>query len=263
MPKKVEMIGMKFNKLTVLEQNATSESKKLHYRCACECGAFSIVDGAALRSGNTKSCGCRRKVVSSDKAFKHGYVGTKTYGVWESIKKRCLDTKNRSYKDYGGRGITICDEWKDNFLSFLKDMGEAPEKCVIDRIDNEKSYEPGNCRWITQKENCRNKRNNIRLSLGGETRLLVEWAELLNVSQTILRKRHARGFTDEQVFYGLTPETSSCFHLSELRTKKLTFNGITDTLAGWSKRTGISSTALYQRTRRHGWSVEKTLTQGA
>lgn len=209
MPKKVEMVGMTFNKLTVLEQSATSENKKLHYRCACECGSLSIVDGAALRSGNTKSCGCHRKAVSSDKAFKHGYVGTKTYGVWESIKKRCLDTKNRSYKNYGGRGITICDEWKNNFLSFLKDMGEAPEKCVIDRIDNDKSYEPGNCRWITQKENCRNKRNNIYLTFSGEKRLLVEWAEIFQVSESLFRKRHASGLTEDQIFNGLTRPTST------------------------------------------------------
>lgn len=204
MPPKIEMIGRVFNMLTVLSEHAAIAGKRPHYLCRCECGATPVVSGDAMRRGNTKSCGCHRKAVAAKNSFKHGFVGTKTYGVWESVKKRCLDEKNRSYPNYGGRGITMCESWKGDFSAFLRDMGETPAGCVIDRIDNDKSYVPGNCRWITQKANCRNKSNNIYLSLGEETRLLVEWAEVFGVSEVLLRKRRARGLSEEQIFFGLT-----------------------------------------------------------
>lgn len=197
---KIDLSGQSFSRLTVLGERPERAGQKIMWNCLCNCGALVAVDGAALKRGNTTSCGCRRSEVSAAKVRSHGMSKTATYGVWLSIKRRCFDPNNRSYKDYGGRGITMCAQWINDFSVFLRDMGEKPTGTVIDRADNSKGYDPNNCRWISQKENCRNKRNNVRLTHDGETRLLVEWAEHFGVSEMLLRKRKYRGLSDAEIF---------------------------------------------------------------
>ncbi len=136
-----------------------------YYLCRCECGKESIVTGNALRSGHStacKSCGYSR-VGILDHNYKHGHthIGGKvnhstTYKTWASMKQRCLNPKHPKYEYYGGRGITVCDRWKDSFINFLSDMGERPLDMTIDRIENDGNYELGNCQWadaITQANN--------------------------------------------------------------------------------------------------------------
>lgn len=187
------MDGLRFGRLIVLWEETIRQGGRVMWRCQCDCGQSSVVDGSALRNGNTSSCGCGRREVSAKTAFKHGGVGSTTYGVWESMKKRCLNPRQKSYKDYGGRGIRVCDRWM-SFTHFLTDMGERPSGMWIDRINNDKGYEPGNCRWATPAEQQRNRSNNKMLTLNGVTKTQTEWATDIGVSGATIHKRLKRGW---------------------------------------------------------------------
>lgn len=146
------MLGTKYGKWTLLKEY--KHDQKYHdtrYECLCDCGAIKIVRRNSLRSG--RSVACRSCAVK-----KHGYTGTPTYIVWESMLKRCGNSKAIQYKYYGGKGIVVCESWKKSFLNFLEDMGERPEGKELDRIDNDGNYEKNNCRWVTHKENLGNRK---------------------------------------------------------------------------------------------------------
>jgi hypothetical protein len=118
--------------------------------------------------------------------------------IWSSMVRRCTNPRNKAFPAYGGRGITVCDRWRD-FTNFLADMGECPEGLSIDRKDNDKGYEPGNCRWATQSEQCRNTRRNVILTLNGVSHCLVEWAEITGINYGTLNDRIRRGWSDADV----------------------------------------------------------------
>lgn len=147
------MIGTRFSKLVVLEQN--TQAKRKSWFCLCDCGNSKSITQSDLVTGNTKSCGCLRK-----QPKKHGMCCNRKdasiYKRWQHMKSRCLDSTNPRYKDYGGRGITICDAWL-NFEKYFKDVGEPPKGMQLDRINNDGNYEPSNCRWVTPKENSNNR----------------------------------------------------------------------------------------------------------
>ena len=175
--------GSKFGKLTVIKldymklyknPNGKSHYKK-YYLCQCECGNTVSVYQGKLVSGHTTSCGC--------KIFKHGQWKSRLYNIWRGIKKRCYDKKNKSFKYYGAKNITISPIWKDNFKSFYDwamDNGYQ-EDLTIDRIDNNGNYEPSNCRWKTSKEQANNRTTCRYLTYNGETHTVTEWAEITNI----------------------------------------------------------------------------------
>jgi hypothetical protein len=120
---------------------------------------------------------------------------TRIYRIWKGIKARCHNTKDSAWPDYGGRGITVCDRWRDSFESFAKDMGEPAGRATIERIDNSKGYSPENCRWATYKEQARNTRRNRVLTHNGETMCMSAWAEKLNVSPHLIKDRLSLGWS--------------------------------------------------------------------
>lgn len=166
----MEIIGQKFNRWTVLRLDHHVGSKAF-YACVCECGTNAIVRKDQLTRGVSKSCGCWKKEVAREQIIRlsttHGMANkTRTYGIWKGIHKRCENPNDKGWKDYGGRGIKVCDRWRDYEL-FLRDMGEAPPGMSLEREDNDGNYEPGNCHWATTIEQSNNKRSNVKFKFNG------------------------------------------------------------------------------------------------
>lgn len=130
----------------------------------------------------------------------HGLTNTITYVSWEAMNQRCYDRKSINYRRYGGRGVMVCQRWRESFPSFLADMGERPSLAhSLDRIDNNGPYEPGNCRWATDKQQSRNRANNRLLTYKGETRCVMEWAEILGLSKHTIFNRLREGWAVERI----------------------------------------------------------------
>lgn len=133
----------------------------------------------------------------------HGFSNTRIYHIWENMKSRCLNPNDQAFSYYGGRGITVCDAWSESFEAFRRDMGEPPsDKHSIDRIDNDGNYEPGNCRWATQREQMNNIRTNRRLTINGVTRTVSEWARAAGVPHRLIFQRLSRGWPLDQILTG-------------------------------------------------------------
>lgn len=161
----------------------------------CYCGTEKIVQTGHLLGGNTKSCGCLQKDLMRQKSKKHGMWESKEYSTWSSMKQRCYNSKNLFYKDYGGRGIRICDRWKDSFENFFADMGKKPTpKHSIDRIDVNGNYEPSNCRWATPLQQGFNQRKVIVVEFKGEKVRLLDLCKEYNKDFTTVRYRMKRGY---------------------------------------------------------------------
>ena len=147
--------------LTPVEPYVSPKGEKLsRLLCRCECGTERIVLAQSLRSGISRSCSCLQREIAAQRKTIHGHGGkwTPTYRSWIAMKGRCHYPANASWQYYGGRGITVCDRWRDSFEAFLADLGERPEGKTLDRIDPDGDYEPGNCRWATPKEQRANQR---------------------------------------------------------------------------------------------------------
>lgn len=187
-----DMTGMTFGRLKVVSFAGCASSNQAKWRCLCDCGQMSTTLGTSLRSGRTTSCGCLRAEGVARYARKHGMAGTRAHVIWKHMRQRTRDPSHKNYADYGGRGITLCDRW-DDFQNFYDDMGDPPAGATIERIDNERGYEPGNCRWATRAEQCRNQRSNIWIEHNGERRILADWAALSGVKYMTLYGRIKRG----------------------------------------------------------------------
>jgi len=188
MSKLKDLTGMVFGRLTVISRDKNDSRGNSRWYCRCECGSFVSVVGYALKAMRpTESCGCIRK----ESKTTHGKSGSPEYVSWVAMRSRCYDKNNIAYKDYGGRGINVCERWRSSFKHFLEDMGRKPStKHSLDRIDNSEDYQPSNCRWSTYNEQASNTRRNIYLTLGGVTKCASAWEKESPVSlRTILRRR--------------------------------------------------------------------------
>ena len=173
-----DLTGRLFGRLTV-QGRAVSPGRKTthrHWRCRCSCGAIVVTCTAHLVSGHSTSCGCARTDRITGFTLRHGLSGTSEYQTWINMKQRCLNPKASSFRHYGGRGITICDNWRDNFAAFFADIGPRPSaKHSIERLDNNGQYSPENCRWVLQIEQMNNNRRSRRIEYRGERRTLTQW----------------------------------------------------------------------------------------
>ena len=196
--------GKRIGKLTVLEraEDKTQKNGKrlIMWRCKCDCGNETIVPSSRLTSGNTKSCGC-----GSSRYLRktHGKSETRLYRVWRGVKSRCYNPNSTGYEYYGGRGVTVCDEWLgengfENFYkwSYLNGYNENAEKyiCTLDRIDVNGNYEPSNCRWVSMKEQDNNKRTNKYIEFNGEKKTLSQWCDEFGVNKKMARYRFNHGW---------------------------------------------------------------------
>jgi hypothetical protein len=245
-PPKVNLVGQRFGKLIVVSW-AGIWNQKNFWICECDCGDPSynpvITETRCLRSGNTTSCGCKKR--------KHGMSKTRLHQIWLNMIRRCTEEKNKSYYNYGGRGITVCDRWQSSFENFYGDMGEPPESnYTLDRINNNAGYSPENCRWASYKEQGRNTRANRLVIWRGQTKTLSEWADdplvkELGVSAHIIGDRLNKGWS-----------TNSAMTTPPFPGKMITYQGETLTMMEWSRRLGTDKTNIVSKRIRRGWSVE-------
>lgn len=163
------------------------------------------------------------------------------YKRWKAMKCRCYNPNHTFYKNYGGRGITICDEWKNDFMCFYEWASQSGYKkgLTLDRIDNNKGYSPQNCRWVTRKEQGRNQRTNHKITINGETRLLCEWEEISGISSKNIIKRLRRGWKNNDLIKPL-----------KTNTHYITYNGETHTIAEWSRKLNVPHTTISGRIRK-------------
>lgn len=196
MPKSIDLIRKRFSRLVVTERVRKDKHGKILWLCQCDCGEEKIVQSGHLKSGHTKSCGCLRKNTTKRTGLsniKHGHAQneelSRTYTSWKNMKSRCTNPSNPNYKNYGGRGITICYRWRNSFPNFLQDMGERPSRLTIERIKNKLGYYKNNCRWATKKEQNRNKRSNLFLTYKGKIQLVIDWVKEYNIPYSTLCNR--------------------------------------------------------------------------
>lgn len=159
--KAIDLNGRRFGKLTVLQREPNEPKKHARWLCACDCGKRVVVQSHCLISGSQQSCGCLLVELHQ----KHGKAGSRLYNIWNCMKQRCGNPNNHNFKEYGGRGIAVCDEWKDSFEAFYEwamENGYDPDavrgKCTLDRVDVNGNYEPSNCRWTDMKIQANNRR---------------------------------------------------------------------------------------------------------
>lgn len=202
MGKLVDLTGRRFNKLTVIKR-AGSQNNNAMWLCKCDCGNEIRVISASLTSGNTKSCGClQREIVKnvgrSNK--KHGMFGTRIYTIWADMKKRCFDERDRAYKHYGARGISVCEDWYDfeKFYTWAINNGYRDD-LTLDRKDVNGDYTPDNCKWSTWKEQQNNRRSSRMIDYNGETKTISQWANVIGIPYNTLYARiHLLGWDIEK-----------------------------------------------------------------
>lgn len=155
----IDLTGNRFGSLTVIEFIGLDKQRNARWKCVCDCGNYSTPAANNLKAGVTTSCGCVQRKASKEYNTKHGLSTTSTYTIWHDMVRRCTDPRRIRYSQYGGRGITVCDDWM-YFENFVRDMGQRPNKLTLERKDNDKGYSKDNCIWATQLQQSRNKRTN-------------------------------------------------------------------------------------------------------
>jgi hypothetical protein len=196
----VNLAGNRYERLLVKRYCGKSQ-----WLCQCDCGLEVTIRSSSLKSGMTKSCGCYRKEIN------HGKLNTLEYRSWAMMLTRCTSQNNHAYPDYGGRGISVAPQWYD-FKVFFSDMGVRPsKKHSLDRFpDNDGNYEPGNCRWATQKQQCRNTRQTVMVEVDGETIPLIDYCEKLNLPHSLIRARIWKGMPLEKAILPPHSRNNAC-----------------------------------------------------
>lgn len=192
---KDDLTGHVFGRLTVVRLFGTVRGRR-HWECRCSCGTVKTFESSNLKRGNAVSCGCR--------SARHGGIYGKgnrhpLYMTWANMLKRCHNPTDAKYPIYGGRGIIVCDAWKD-FMVFIKEVPPKPSpELQLDRIDNNGNYEPGNVRWATRKEQGANKRDNRLITANGETLTVTQWSEKIGIDRKVLYSRIEYGWDPEKI----------------------------------------------------------------
>jgi hypothetical protein len=205
------------------------------------------------QSGTLWLCGCLKK--EHPNRLTHGGRNSYEYGIWCGMISRCGRKTYLRYADYGGRGISVCPRWKglQGFENFLKDMGNRPTKDhSIERRNNDGNYEPSNCIWATRDDQGKNKRNNVVPTFRGVTKIVAEWSRETGIKEGTICYRIRKGWSAEDILTIPVGQRTG-------NARMLTFNGITDSICGWERRTGINEGTIHARLKL-GWAIEESLT---
>ena len=198
MRKFIDLSGLRFGRLVALE-HVKHEHRQYHeWKCVCDCGKTTTVMSSNLKGGLTKSCGCLRTELSTKRSTTHGQRHSVEFISWASMKQRCYNPNGKSYKHYGGRGITVCKTWKDDFATFLKDMGFRPSRRhSIERKDNNLGYSPSNCVWALPEQQANNRRSSKYITYNGKS-MTIRQAIILsgtNLKNSTIRERIRKGWS--------------------------------------------------------------------
>lgn len=194
-----DLTGEKFGRLTVIKR-ADNKGPLTAWECRCQCGNVVVVRSQDLRRGRQKSCGCKQHDNLLERNSKHLASGTRPYRIWKGMKSRCYNPNTPTYKDYGARGIQVCERWRDSFENFWADMRDSyADNLSIDRIDNDRDYCPENCRWADRTTQNRNSRQNVVTHTRYGTLVLSELAEKTGLNYGTLKGRKQRGWADQDL----------------------------------------------------------------
>lgn len=185
------LVGSKINNLTILGIDNKTKSGQYYLKCKCDCGNIKSFRSSRLLNNQIKTCGCLNKGYKYGDKHNLSRKYSKIYSIWNTMKHRCLNPNFSKYKNYGHRGISICDEWKDNFPNFLNwSLNNGyQENLTLDRVDVNGNYEPSNCRWVSQKDQQRNRTNTIYVFFKEQSKPLIQWCEELNLPYTTMKSR--------------------------------------------------------------------------
>lgn len=251
MGKQVNLVGQTFGRLTVLEKHPElTKHGKVLWKCRCSCGTSVEVirNTGDLTSGNTSSCGCIRKEKLAAMATKHGLRHVPEYNTWMNIIRRCYNYNSKDYKNYGGRGIVVSEEWRNSFEAFYRDMGPKPSsEHSIEREDNNQNYCKENCYWATKIEQANNTRANAFYEVNGEKLTIAEIARKFSLSPYTLRIRLL-----------LLPVDAAIDPKIKFEKYLFTLNGATKTMKEWLVRAGITTSTFAAR-RYNGWTIAEAL----
>lgn len=237
----IDLTGKCFGRLKVAERVWSEKDARHVWRCVCVCGNEKLAQTADLVSGKISSCGCLHREILVTRNFKHGLKQHPLYVTWHDMKRRCYEKSNPAYKRYGGRGIVMCDEWKASPKAFIEwaEANGYSKGLSIDRIDNNGNYEPSNCRWTTVDVQSRNKSTNIFITYRGETKVLQDWAEQLNIDHMSLKRRIEK--------HGI----EGAFNYKIRKPLLVECRGKVQTVAAWAKEVGMGPMTLHYRLKRH------------
>lgn len=253
-----DLTGQRFGRLEVIKKVGRSRCRHVIWLCKCDCGHTIECLGTSLKSGNTSSCGCFQKEGAAKRRTTHGLSGSRLSSIRSGMIQRCYNPKDRNYHNYGGRGIYVCEEWRDSVESFIKwaNSNGHEDHLTIERIDNDGPYSPENCKWATIQEQANNKRKPF-LTYNNQTLTIKQWSTLTGISTATIHARLYRGWTIEKTLTTAVAPTKKDKLLS------ITFKGETKTQAAWARELNISKYTLHNRLARLGWSIEKALTTPA
>lgn len=241
---KENLTGKRSGKLSIIELSSEKISGRDMWLCQCDCGKIVKVRDYDLRKEITKSCGC----LAVEKTKTHGMYKSPEYKIWGSMLSRCYNVKSSGYKNYGGRGIIICERWH-NFENFYADMRKRPDKLQIDRINNDGIYEPTNCRWATQKTQLRNKRSNKKLTYKNQTMCISELVEKTGTNAARLNRRLSLGWKIEDAI------NLSAYEHYENGKRQQAYKNIPDEL---KEKSVVPKSIILARLSK-GYSIEKAL----
>lgn len=262
-----DLTGLKFGNLNIVE-NYGKIKGSTYWKCLCDCGNVKIINHYNLLKGKSTSCGCLKGQKISKKQTTHNKTNTKIYKLWMGIKSRCNNINNPKYKSYGGRGIKVCDEWQNDFMSFYNwtlangyDENAKYGECTIERINVNGNYEPNNCTFKNLKEQANNKTTNVFVEYNGETHTLKQWSEIFNLKYKSMVNRYHLYLDGKTEFIKTLDDVFSNADFRKAKEIKLTYNNKTLTISEWSKLLNINKTTIWSRYKK-GFCVEDILYKG-